>query len=179
MVSKKTEPLEQFVWDDSGFIEEIQEEYEVLIGRFIIEFSRLEYSLNQLIAQSIHDDADEPGYRFIIYFRMIDKIQYLKSYALRMIDLFGKDELVQKTKDLFQSLEKANSFRNRIVHANWCTLDKSFYVRSRIMENRTNGALELVKTKVDETTILNKIRELEKLDENLEELFHYEIVTLT
>lgn len=138
------EVLEQYDYYSDEQIFSKQNNYARAIGTYIIAFSRLEASLDSLVASSIEDRSDDPGYRVIRYLKFRDKINFASDqYKLRIH--FKKtnegtsnklaDKLTAQLAIITSKLEELSEFRNKIAHANWMTLDPNGYVRTKIILN--------------------------------------------
>ena len=121
-----------------------QNNYARAIGTFIIAFSELEASLDSLIANSIEDRGDDPGYRIIRYLKFRDKINFSADQYKQLIhikktyeSLSNKDaeKLNSQLNIINSKLGELSEFRNKIAHANWMTLDNQGYVRTKIILN--------------------------------------------
>ena len=62
-----------------------------------------------------------------------------------------------------KQLEEINSFRNNIVHANWQSLTKDRFVRTKILTDPDEGRVKFRKIKMDTELIKSKIRKIDSL----------------
>lgn len=153
-VSKsRKENLEQydFAWNTSERIFSEKLNYPERIGEFLISFSNLESSLNILIAEIINDSSHELGYQIIKTLTYNNKVQLSKDLYLRKINSINNEILRKKSKNEFERiilyLIELGSFRNKVAHANWLTLDNDGYVRVKI-EQDSGGGVEFLKVKI-------------------------------
>ena len=155
------EDLQQEDYYDSDYIEKVSEKYSKLIGIFIIKFNELEHELNRAIAKTFIDDDDSVGYRVIKLLNVSNKIELFYEIFLEITT--STDGKVEKLKKIKKKLDEARIFRNKLVHANWSTLTKEGYVRTKIESNKENGAIQLVKVKILPKTIKGFIDKVESL----------------
>lgn len=146
------EPLEQYDSPYGEVIEVRQNDYAIGIGRFLIAFSYLENALDSLIAQSIHSNTDEPGYRVIKYLNYRNKVNLASDTHKQMISFIQKEILRKSTTKnlniIIEKLVELGEFRNKIAHANWMTVDKKGYVRVKIGEDSNRGGVIFNKAKI-------------------------------
>ena len=69
-----------------------------------------------------------------------------------------------------KALQQLNKFRNIIVHANWLSLTKDFYVRSRIVVDPEEGSIKFKQFKITPQAIRKEIKRLELITAKLEHL---------
>jgi len=67
-----------------------------------------------------------------------------------------------------KQLEKMNSFRNKIVHANWQSLDRDRFVRTKIITDPDEGRIKFRRIKMDTELIKSKIRKIDTLANRIE-----------
>lgn len=149
------------------YIDKVEDKYGLLIGLFLIRFSLLEHELNVAIASSIHDDAHELGYVIIEKLTMSNKIELFYKMHVRLET--EKDEKNKGRLDkIKKQSEELNNFRNCIVHANWMSLTREGFVRSRIIVDNQSGYVKFKKIKIVPKMIKKNIREIDKLISNIE-----------
>lgn len=169
------EELDQYDYLDGEYIEKVADRYNLLIGQFLIDFSYLEHEINLAIAEIIHDDFAETGYVIIEKLQVHDKIELLYKMYVRFESFKDK-----KNKDILdkiqQQLKSVNTFRNNIVHANWQSLSRDGFVRTKIIVDNDEGFVKFKKVQITPKIIREKIKEIRKLIEQLDE--YKEIVLL-
>ncbi len=69
-------------------------------------------------------------------------------------------EVLNKIRDQLQEL---NSFRNNLVHANWQSLAKDGYVRTKIIVDNQEGFVKFRRVQITPKIIKQRIKEIEKL----------------
>ena len=150
---KKYEILDQydFPFNEEEIIFIKEAEYSSAIGEFLIYFSNLESALNLLIIEAINDRSHHLGYQIIKSLTYSNKVKLAKDLYLPQINLIGKEKLKKKQKRefeiIFHTLLTLGEFRNKIVHANWITLDKNNNVRTKIIPN-DSGMINFIKIKI-------------------------------
>jgi hypothetical protein len=92
-----------------------------------------------------------------LFYKMYVRLESLK-------DKKNKDILNQITKQL----ESLNIFRNNIVHANWQSLTKDGFVRTKIVVDNQEGYVKFKKVEITPKIIRQKIKEIEKLVDQLD-----------
>lgn len=160
------EDLEQYDYFDDEYLETVIKKYTPLIGKFLIEFSALEHQINLLIAEIINSRAHNPGYVIIEKLTTNNKIDlFSKSYAsLGIYDSNFKENL----KSLTKRLNEINTFRNYLVHANWYSLQKNGYVRTKIVIDGEYGYVRFKRVLMTTPEIRKNIKEIYKLLRGLE-----------
>ena len=156
------EELEQIDYLENAYLERVIGTYSRLIGLFLIKFSYLEHEINVAIADFIHDDAHDTGYIIIERLTVGNKIDLFYRLYLQLSALTNKkyqDRLLKIKKQL----EEINSFRNNIVHANWQSLTKDRFVRTKILTDPDEGRVKFRKIKMDTELIKSKIRKIDSL----------------
>lgn len=161
------EPLDQYDYFDTEYIEETGPDYMEPIGSFILGFSALEHALNLQVAELINERAHNPGYQVMEMLSMRNKID-LFSRMLRPYFSSGKDANPERLSDLVSRLGSLNTFRNRIVHANWMSLRNDNTVRTKIVVEESEGNVLFERMKVTPAIIEAKVEECEKVEEELE-----------
>lgn len=159
---KKKKPLEQYDYCDDTHINKSFDEYSKAIGSFIIKFSELEHELNQAIADTFFDDDQSVGYRVIKGLAFSKKIQLFHEIFLELAFFTAEGEK-GRIKDLNIKLKEINSFRNKIVHANWLTLTEDGHVRTTIDTNTNDGTIEFISVKILPSTINEFIEKIEDI----------------
>jgi len=160
--------LEQYDFIDEEYLEKVVDKYSSLIGLFLINFSCLEHELNLAIADFFGDDYHETGYVIIEKLNTSNKIELFYKIYIRLESFKSK-----KTKNVLdkirQKLELINTFRNSIVHANWQSLSKDGFVRTKIIVDNQEGYIKFKKVQITPKIIREKIKEIEKLVEKIDE----------
>lgn len=168
MKSEENEILEQYDLSTDEYLYKVEDKYAPLVGVFLFRFSELEHTLNLEIAELISDRTHEPGYVVIENLTMTNKIQLFYKFVLRYVSEVGKDKDVDKLKKLKDQLIEINSFRNKVVHANWHTINKLGMVRTKISVDGQGGYVLFKKVQILPKTISHQIKEIEKLTLELE-----------
>ncbi len=141
------EELEQYDIVIEEYIDRVADKYSRLIGLFLIEFSKLEHELNVTIADALSEHAHDMGYMVIENLSMKNKIDLFYKFYLWMVTI--KE---MKSKDILDKirlqLENINTFRNSIVHANWQTLSRNGYVRTKIVIDNQEGYIKFKKVNI-------------------------------
>ena len=163
------EDLEQEDYYEEEYIEKASEKYSKLIGEFIIKFSGLEHEMNVAIAEAFFDDDHDTGYTVIEKLSFFDKVDlFYKMYLKRA---YHNDEgNISKLKKIKTKFEEINAFRNKVVHANWSTLTKEGFVRTKITVDNADGIVKFIKVKI----LPKNIREfIKKIDSLINQLDNY------
>lgn len=133
-------------------IENQHTKYANSIGSFIISFAALEDSVDNDLANAVSDRAHEPGYRIIRYLSFRDKINFLKDNYSAFIKCLeskaDKVRLLNELKVIYDKLCELSEFRNKVVHANWQSLDMSGFVRTKVLENKDEFGIQFEKVKM-------------------------------
>lgn len=162
----KQEKLEQYDFVNSDYIEKAEDHYAPSIGLFLIRFSELEHTLDTAIANHIADNAHEMGYLVIEGLGLHNKIELLRK-LFHLHTKYLQPKRLARLKRLVKKLHELRVFRNYIAHANWSTLDKSGYVRTKIDEK--DGEIILKKVRITPSKIEGWIGRIESLSEDLDE----------
>jgi hypothetical protein len=153
-IEQKKENLDQFDYFDDDYIwnPKVFVDYSYAIGEFIIEFNRLEHEMNIAIADIIYDDAHHKGYVIVEKLSFINKIDlFFKMYLGLVHETNSKHEAWLK--EIRDILIDVNTFRNNIVHANWGTLTKDRFVRTKTVVDSQDGLVKFVKRQISPKTI--------------------------
>ena len=159
--------LEQYDYYDGEYLEKVVDRYSPLIGLFLVNFSILEQELNLAVADLIRDRSHEMGFLIIEKLTTSNKIELFYKMYVRLEsfkDKKNKDMLNQITKQL----ESLNIFRNNIVHANWQSLTKDGFVRTKIVVDNQEGYVKFKKVEITPKIIRQKIKEIEKLVDQID-----------
>lgn len=149
----KTETLEQydFPWSEDEYIFANKSEYAEAIGDFLISFSNLESALNLLVVEMVNDRSHDLGYKVIKSLGYANKINLARDLYLPTIHHIPNNKIRERRKNEFEIiLKKLNQLgesRNKIAHANWVTLDKNGYVRTKIKSDET-GTVQFIRIKI-------------------------------
>lgn len=159
--------LDQYDWAEGEEIDVQRERYAVRIGHLLIDFSKLENSLNLALVEAIHGSSHEPGYVIVEKLKTWDKIDLFNKMYLRMVHFQsekGKDEL----KAIRKRLDDANAFRNIIAHANWATMDEDKFVRTKVKIDKDEGGVSFRNIKITTTLIRAQVQEVQRLTKALD-----------
>ena len=167
---KDLEILEQLDYFEDDYINKVFDKYSQLIGRFLIEFSRLEHDFNITIAEFFGDDYHETGYIIIKKLMFFNKIELFYDLYIRPISFSEKNKKKkEKLLNIKERLNKINTFRNRVVHANWASLNKDGFVRTKIITDyRVDGAVKFERVKITPKIIKKNISEINRLIDTIE-----------
>lgn len=145
--------------------------YAISIGSFIISFSELEDTVDNDLATAISNRAHEPGYRIIKYLSFRDKINLLNddysAFIKHIESKSSKIRLLDELKIIYNKLCELSEFRNKVAHANWLSLDKSGFVRTKIVENRDDIGMQLEKVKMTPGVLVKFRKQNEALSNKL------------
>ena len=164
------ETLEQLDYFEDDYIDKVFDKYSKFVGQFLIEFSRLEHEFNLVIADFFGDDYHETGYIVIKRLMFSNKIELFHDLYLRPIS-YSKDNKKKQEKllNIKKRLESINDFRNCVAHANWSSLNKNGFVRTKIITDyKVDGAVKFRRTKITIKIIKKNIVEINKLINNIE-----------
>ncbi len=160
--------LEQYDYSDGEYLEKVIVRYAPLIGLFLINFSILEQELNESIANFISERGHEPGFVIIERLTTGNKIELFYKIHIRLESFKAKNNKKVLVK-IRKQLEELNAFRNSIVHANWQSLTIKGFVRTKIVVDNEEGYVKFKKIEITPKIISQKIKEIEKLTEEMSE----------
>lgn len=100
----------------------------------------------------------------------IETLKDLVNQYLTAMDSKSKDKFNKIYKKLIEIVET----RNKVVHANWGTLEKDGYVRVKTISNKDSGFISFKKEKINAKLLTKMCVDMEKLDESLYELLESE-----
>lgn len=116
-----------------------------------ISFSALESSLNMLVAEAINNRSHDLGYQVIKSLTYQNKVKLAKDLYLNQLSFVSKKQLKERYKRefdiIYKKLLELGQFRNKVAHANWVTLDKNGYVRTKI-DLDDSGTIQFIKVKI-------------------------------
>lgn len=160
--------LDQYDYTSGEYLEKVADKYSSLIGLFLINFSILEHDLNLAIADFINERGHEPGLVIIEKITTGNKIDLFYKLYVRLESFKDKKskEILDNIRDQLESL---NLVRNNIVHANWQSLTEDGFVRTKIVVDNQDGYVRFKKVKITPRIIKEKIKELDKLIEKIDE----------
>jgi hypothetical protein len=160
----KSEPLEQYDWFDDHYIDKVARRYEARIGRVLIRFSELEYDLDIAIAERLSDGSHELGYLVLEGSSLNNKIELFRR-LLHAVVRYLRRSRVKKLQSIVKQLHAARIFRNYVAHANWRTLERSGYVRTRVSEK--DGEIVFKKVRITPSVLDAWYRRIDHLDDSL------------
>lgn len=164
---EKSESLDQYDgWYE--FLDGKEDRYAPLLGYFLIHFSVLEHSLNLALAEILHSRTHEIGYVVVEKLSLFDKIDLFRKLYLGIVSpqsKKGKDALLA----ICKRLEKINTFRNMIAHANWSTIDAQGFVRTRIKVDPSEGHVIFRNVRITRAIISTQTQEVKKLADDLDD----------
>lgn len=162
-MNEENEALEQYDYSTNDYLYKVEDKYAPLIGLFLIRFSELEHTLNIAIAEIINDRTHEPGFVVIENLTTNNKIQLFYKFYLQLVSALGKKKHVDRLRQLRSQLEEINTFRNKIAHANWQTLNKQGMVRTKIVVDNQQGYVLFRRVEILPKAIRRQIKTIEKL----------------
>jgi hypothetical protein len=167
---KDLETLEQLDYFEDDYINKVFDKYSQLVGWFLMEFSRLEHDFNLVIAEFFGSDYHETGYIVIKKLSFLNKIELFYDLYLRPVSFSKKNKQNQKRLlDIKNRLNSINTFRNRVVHANWSSLNKDGFVRTKIItDSQEDGVIKFERMKITPKIIKKNIAEINKLIDSME-----------
>lgn len=156
MIKKASEKIKedlcQYDYYEDDYIEKVYDKYSKLIGAFMIKFSELEHELNIAIAETFFDDDHSVGYRVIKNLNFINKIELFYEIHLEIAThVCEKDKI--NLKKIRAGLDEIRIFRNQLVHANWQTLTKKGFVRTKIDSDKNEGNIQFINIQMLPKTI--------------------------
>ena len=162
------EPIDQYDYIDTEYMDNNSDKYEVIIGRFLIDFSYLEHELNRLISEIINERTDAVGYIVTTKMSMLNKIDLLERFV--NLEKFYGLKRPRRIVLLIPKLKSINSFRNDIAHANWSSTRPDGMTRVKVKVDKTNGvwfenrnmSLSVLETKHKE--LLKLIEEVDNIE---------------
>ena len=132
----------------------------------MIYFSYLEHDLNCAIAD-LDDDCHENGYVIIEKLTIYNKIDLFYKFYVRL-ESFNDKKTKIKLDEIKSELLRINTFRNDIAHANWQTLNKKGFVRTKIVVDAEEGFVKFQKIQITPKIIRNNIKAIHKLMNKIE-----------
>jgi len=154
--------LEQYDFPDDEYFEIVVNKLTPLIGLFMARFSYFEHDLNIAIADIFGDDYHSTGFVVIEKLTMSNKIDmFSKMYANLEFCTDNKSKTILDK--IREEIGILNIFRNNIVHANWQTLTKAGFVRSKIVVDNQDGLVKFKNVEMNSKIIRQMIRRTDKL----------------
>jgi hypothetical protein len=161
VVKVKSESLEQYDLVYGDYIDKVARRYEARIGRLLIRFSEVEHTLDIAIAERISDRSHELGYMVLDGLNLNNKIELFRKLLHSYTQLLQPSRL-KTFQSIVKKLHEARVFRNYVAHANWRTLERSGYVRTRVTEKE--GAILFKKVRITPSVLEAWCRRIERLD---------------
>lgn len=171
MSKKNIDVLEQYFegesdeWEDASGVG-----YPESIGHFLILFSSFENNIDKWVADGISDRSHHPGYHVLQLLSTSNKIDLLERMTLLLLTHSRPDKRIE-FKDIISGMRSVNSFRNKIVHANWVSLRNNGDVQTRVSIDKDDGFVQFEKTKITPKIIDQNVDKMENLIEKLDEFF--------
>jgi len=160
----KSEPLDQYDTVYSDYIDRVARRYEGRIGRLLIRFSELEHNLDIAIAERLSDRSHDLGYVVLEGYTLNNKIDLFRRIAHSYLRFLSPSRL-KALKSIVKKLHEARVFRNYVAHANWRTLERSGYVRTRVSEK--DGDIVFKKERITPSVLDAWYRRIDRLDQLL------------
>lgn len=171
---KKTrEQLDQYDFIDEDWIDHSSPDYILAIGSFLIGFSSLEHALDLHLADQINDHAHDPGYQVIELLSTRNKIDLFSRMCSLYLSWINNTESKNKKEfgAIVQKLRDLNTFRNKLVHANWMSVRRDGTVRTKVVIDDLEGTVQFERSKMTPKIINSKADEMSALLEEMEEFF--------
>lgn len=167
------EQLDQYDFVDEDWIDQASPDYTLAIGNFLIGFSSLEHALNLYLANQINDRAHDPGYQVIELLKTREKIDLLSRMCSLHLTYINAEESKNKKRFrlIIQKLRDLNTFRNKVVHANWMSLRRDGTVRTKVVIDSLEGTVQFERSKMTSELIETKTEEIEELIEEMDDFF--------
>lgn len=165
---KNLEDLDQYDYVDDEWIGEVSPDYIKAIGLFLIQFSSLEHTINLGIAEQINERTHFPGYQIIELLSTRNKIDLLSRMGSSYFAAVNPTQLA-KFKEIISRIKGLNDFRNKLVHANWMSVERDGTVRTRIVIDSDEGQVQFERTKMTPELIHSKSNEISNIQEEFEE----------
>jgi hypothetical protein len=157
----KSESLDQYDLVDGGYIDKVARRYEARIGRLLIRFSELEHNLDIAIADRLSDRSHELGYLVLEGYSLHNKIELFRKLLHPHVQLLLPSRM-NKFQSIVRKLHEARIVRNYVAHANWRTLERSGYVRTRVGEKE--GDIVFKKVRITPSVLEAWYRRIDRLD---------------
>ncbi|MCX6733033.1 MAG: hypothetical protein NTV98_05855, partial [Candidatus Roizmanbacteria bacterium] len=151
---------------DDEDLEKVANKFSEAVGYFLIHFSTLEHELNIAIAELMSNGSHEQGYLIIERLTFSHKIDLFYKISLRYVS-YKKGKFPELLKELQKRLIAINSFRNIIVHANWQSMTKDGFIRSKIIVDDEEGYIKFKRTQLTKKVLTDQIKEIYKLTNEL------------
>jgi len=166
------EIIEQYDYcDEDENLKLFLKKYSEPIGVFLFSFSSLEHELNTSISEFFIDDAVHLGYLVIKNLSFRNKIDLFNDLLTSYLAFSKNKELnIKKSKIVYQNLILINSFRNNIVHADWTTLDKNNFVRTKIVVDEDGEMVKGRRVKISVKDINRNIKNIYLIIEQLDKI---------
>jgi hypothetical protein len=129
--------LDQYDFVDTDFMDENSCKFESLIGEYLISFSYLEHSLDELISDLINDGTHQIGFLITAEMNMASKIDLLKRFV--SLEKHVGMKRPRRIHPLLGLLKEANKFRNQLAHANWSSMREDGKTRTKVKVNAESG----------------------------------------
>ena len=172
---EKVEILEQFDFFPDDHLEVGVSKFACHVGEFMIRFSIIEHDLNIAISEALNSRSHDIGLNVIAPLSLRNKLDLFRRLYLPIVSTNNKKQLPGVTQKvvlatLYQELGDLIGFRNRIAHANWATIDRNGFVRSKITAD-DNGFVQFVRFKVSIKLLNERIKQISSLDLDMNEFY--------
>lgn len=160
------------ILEDSNYVNDeyflkVAYRYYHVIGEFITDFSYLESTLNDAIADCLNADWVEEGFLVMERLTFGGKVDLFNKLYLRktaLVPLKNKDVLL-KIRD---ELSRLNTFRNSVAHADWQSLSKDGTVRTKIVVDGEEGYVKFKRVPMTPKLIRENIKAIGRLMNKLD-----------
>ena len=79
-----------------------------------------------------------------------------------------KEKMLNELNNIYKKLCELSEFRNKVAHADWQSLDKSGFVRTKIVEDKNNVGMQLEKVKMTPGILIKFRRQNEALSKKID-----------
>lgn len=162
------EELDQYDYIIGDYLDEVIDDYSGAIGHYLLYFSALEHCINGAVNEIINNRTDETGFVITNYLKTSFKMDLFYKMYLRL-EPFKKHSEKKKLEEILKKLKKANTFRNSIVHANWLSLTRNGYIRTKVMVDNQEGFIKFKMVKMNPEIIYRNTKMIRELSDQIEE----------
>ena len=161
----KQEQIEQYDWGSSDYLEKVESKYAPKIGLFFIQFSALESTLDIATVEHISDRSHDLGYLVLEGNNLHNKIELFRKLS-HVYTMYTRPRRLKRLSVLVKRLHEVRIFRNHLSHANWSTLERTGYVRTKVVEKE--GEITFKKVRITPHVIDAWTRRVERLHRQLD-----------
>ena len=158
--------LEQYDHVLGEYVDKVKSKYAPRIGLFLIRFSSLEHTLDICIADRLLDRSHQFGYIVVGGMPLNGKIELFRKLFHAFVR-GTKPKHSASLRVLVTRLHAVRVFRNYLAHANWNTLERTGYVRTKIDES--DGEVIFKKVRITPKVISAWTRRVVELERRLDD----------